>query len=177
LAISTLIKSFGLASIAVFWLPAGAQELILLDNYSFKYSALTSAPKEVVWNLWTDVKNWKQFDERIQYSYLTDTELFELGSRGVMKGRGAPETAFEVIQLSQNESFTLKLELPLSQSIELQRYFETDESGQTLFTHEVNFRGGLKPLYYLLLSGSFKSDLKLVVDQFQAIADRESSSP
>lgn len=153
-----------------------AQEPIRLENYSFKHSGTTQASEDFIWTLWTDVENWKQFDERIEYSHLIDTDIFAVGSRGVMKGKGAPRTAFEVIALDEGNSFTIKLELPLYQRVELQRYFEPSDINQTTFTHEVNFRGRLKSLYYLFLAGPFKSDLKLVIDEIQAIADRSVSS-
>ena len=168
-----------LCFIGLAWICTSAytEEIVKLENYSFKYSASTEASKETIWQLWTDVENWGQFDERIQYSYLIDTEIFELGSEGVMKGKNAPETAFEVIQIDPEQSFTLKLKLPLYQRIELQRYFSESSTDRTRFTHEVNFRGRLKSIYYLILAGPFKSDLELVVDKIQAIADMSLSSP
>lgn len=153
-----------------------AQEPIQLENYSFKHSGTTSASREAIWALWTDVENWKLFDERLEYSQLIDTDTFTLGSRGEMKGKGAPKTAFEVIAMDEGHSFTIKLELPLYQRVELQRYFESSDIGETIFTHEVNFRGRLKSLYYLFLAGPFRSDLELVIEEIQAIADKSASS-
>ena len=149
-----------------------AQGIETLPNYSFKYSAATKASKEDIWKLWSDVENWKKFDERIEYSRLKEGHDFSVGAQGYLKGKNAPKTAFELIEVHPNVSFKQRLKLPLYQTIELQRYFEESPDGQTIFTHEVNFKGRLKPLTYLLLCSAFKKDLELVIDQIQSIADQ-----
>ncbi len=147
--------------------------VVILPDYSFKYSATTQASKGQVWEIWSDVEHWTQFDERLEYSYLEEGNKFESGARGYLKGRNAPRTAFELMNVKPEISFTQRLELPFYQTIELQRYFEESSDGQTTFTHEVNFKGRLKPLTYMLLCGPFKRDLKLVIDSIKEISDQQ----
>lgn len=149
-----------------------ADNIILLPDYSFKYSAETSASTQDIWKLWSDVQNWKQFDERIEYSSLDDGQIFTSGARGYLKGKNAPRTAFELVDVKSGISFTQRLKLPFYQFIELRRYFEKDTNGKTVFTHEVNFKGRLRALTYAMLSSPFKKDLKLVVNQIRLIAER-----
>ena len=141
------------------------------------YSADTTASKERIWELWTDVENWKQFDERLEYSDLVDGQPFGEGAVGYMKGTGAPRTRFRIENVQPMESFSVRLFLPLAQSLELQRFFETTEDDHTRFTHVVEFQGFLKPVTYLFISRAFKSDLIKVVDSIQEIADEGAATP
>lgn len=167
----------GLTSITIFL--ALIPVLILCNQftYSFSYSADTSASKEQIWQLWTDVENWKQFDERLEYSYLEAGQQFGEGASGYLKGKNAPRTGFNIESVQSNQSFSVRLQLPLGQSIEMQRFFRTADNFGTRFTHRVEFHGWLKPISYLLLSAPFKSDLHLVVDSIQALADEDSPTP
>ena len=154
-----------------------AASLLVLGRfeYSFSYSANTLASKEEIWELWVDVENWKQFDERLEYSFIENNQQFADGATGYLKGRNAPRTKLRIEQVNSDKSFSVRLLLPLSQSIEMQRYFEETETG-TQFTHKVIFHGWLKPLFFLALAAPFKSDLHLVVDSIQTIADERASA-
>lgn len=152
-------------------MPSFAIEIIDLPDCAFKYSAQTSASKARVWELWKDVEHWKHFDERLQYSYLDGDKVFKLGATGVLKGKGAPKTKFTITEFNDGVSFVERLHLPLYQSIDLKRYYEEDVNGQTVFTHEVQFIGSLRYLYYLILAGPFKKDLKLVVNLLKVRAE------
>lgn len=160
------------------FLVAFAIILILSERftYSFSYSANTSTSPERIWQLWTDVENWKHFDERLEYSYLEEGQIFAEGASGYLKGENAPRTGFKIENIKLNQSFIVTLDLPMAQSIEMHRYIEVRDS-ETRFTHRVEFHGWLKPLTYLVLGKAFYSDLHMVVDSIQAIADEETSSP
>ncbi len=148
-----------------------AIDVVEFDDYSMKLSIETTASKAIIWSMWADVKNWKQFDERLEYSFLVDDMPFEVGSSGYVKGKGAPKTKFILTKVEAGVSFTEVLKLPLWQTVHLQRYFESSPEGKTIFTHEVNFKGGLKSVYYRLLAGSFKKDLKLVMEKMKVLAE------
>ena len=152
---------------------ANSSEVVELPNCSLKYSVETTASKSTIWKLWTDVENWKQFDTILEYSYLVDDAYFELGAIGYINANGAPKTKFEIVELKEPESFTLSLKLPLWQTMELQRYYEENEFGYTTFTHEVNFKGGLRHIYYALLASTFKKELINVMENLKEIAERD----
>ncbi len=154
-------------------LEASASEPVDLPNYSMKLSIETDASKATIWALWADVKNWKQFDERLEYSFLVDDAPFEKSAIGYVKGKGAPKTKFILTKVEIGVSFTEVLKLPLWQTVHLQRYFEKSLKGKTIFTHEVNFKGGLKSVYYRLLARAFKKDLKLVMEKMKVLAENK----
>ena len=153
-----------------------AQEVVKLPNYSLKYSIEVKASKETIWNIWKDVENWKDFDERLQYSYLTNDAVFEKGAIGYLKAKNAPKTKFEIIEFDDKTSFTQSLKIPFYQTIELQRYFEKGRDSQLMLVHEVNFKGRLRAVMYTLLCKPFKKDLKLVVNRIKELAEEKSPS-
>lgn len=174
---------FPLLSLAIFSAPArlSAQldtaEVVDLPGFSFKYSTETSASKSTIWRLWTDVDNWKKFDTSLEYSYLvedSDREAgFAEGAVGYLKAEGAPRTRFKIVNVDTPDSFVVRLYLPLYQTIDQQRYFEVNVSGGTTFTHEINFKGALSPIFYTLLSRIYKKETRLVVERLKAVAETE----
>ena len=153
------------------------QAVQVLPNYTLKYSVTTSAKKEVIWQLWEDVENWKDYDTILKYSYLEDGAEFTQGAIGYVKGKGAPKTKFKLIKVNPGISFTERLYVPLYQAIDLQRYFEESPEGTTTFTHEVNFKGRLSFLIYAVAGGAFKRDLPLVMSRMKALAESNSEPP
>lgn len=148
-------------------------EVINLPGYAFKYSAETSASKSTVWKLWIDVENWNAFDTALEYSYLEEGTTFGEGARGYLNAEGAPGVSFEIVDFSDKQSFTVQLNIPLYQVIQQRRYFELDNNGKTIFTHEVKFSGGLSPLVYLFLQRIYKKETQLVVEQLKCLAERQ----
>ncbi len=150
-----------------------AAEIIKLPGCAFKYSVETSAKKSTIWRLWSDVENWKKFDTLLEYSYLVNDASFTTGAVGYIKADGAFKTRFELTEVNAPNSFIESLKLPLYSSIELKRYFEINDSGNTTFTHEVDFKGPLKWLIYAVSAGTFKKELPLVVGRLKDVAERE----
>ncbi len=141
------------------------------DKYILQHSVITSATPEQIWRLWTDVNNWKQFDERLEYSQLIDNAQFSEGASGVIKSAGAPRTRFKLLNVIPNQSFTERLYVPLWQSIDLKRRVEINAKGQTVFTHEVHFNGPLRFFVHLASAKAFKKDLPLVMTKMKELAE------
>lgn len=152
---------------------AAAADIVILPDCSFKLSVQTTADKSTLWRLWSDVEHWKKFDTLLTYSYLVENTKFETGAIGYLKAKGAPKTRFELIEVNQSVSFIESLKLPLFQTIELQRYFEVSDNGETIFTHEVNFKGGLRFIMYALLARTFKKELVKVMTNLKEVAESE----
>ncbi len=150
-----------------------AVEIIKLPGCAFKYSVETTAEKSTIWRLWSDVENWKKFDTLLEYSYLVDNSDFTTGAVGYIKADGAFKTKFELTDVNAPHAFVESLKLPLYSTIELKRYFEINDNGNTTFTHEVDFKGPLKWLIYALSAGTFKKELPLVMERLKDVAERE----
>jgi hypothetical protein len=75
------------------------------------FSMEIKAPVETIWQLWTDVENWKKWDDSVEYSKI-DGE-FENGMLGTLKTVNGPKAKFRLKNITINKSFTSQLKLPL----------------------------------------------------------------
>lgn len=167
---------FWLTMVLLFFsLPTLCAEVITTGPYSYKLSVETSAKKSTVWRLWEDVENWKKYDTILEYSYLVDGAAFEKGAIGYVNARGAPKTKFELLEVNPGVSFDESLKLPLFSSLLLRRYFEPSESGPTIFTHEVEFKGPARWLMYRIMAKTFRKELPLVMGNLRDVAELEES--
>jgi len=155
--------------------PLNASEVLVLPNYTLKYSLKTNASEAAVWDLWQDVENWKKFDVLLEYSKLDPGQEFVTGATGVIKARGAGKTPFELIKVDPGVGFIEELKVPLYQTIELHRYFEKSTTGETIFSHEVRFRGRLRWLIYFAAASSFKKELPLVMGRLRELVEAHSN--
>ena len=154
---------------------ATVEDVEQLSPYKLRLKVKTSASKETVWQLWEDVENWKQFDEILLYSRLDEGHQFEVGATGVVKAKGAPKSKFKLIEVTSGVSFTERLTTPLWQSIDLLRYFEESEDGETIFVHEVHFKGSLRWIIYAAAGKTFKKELPRVMNNLRDVAEAKNS--
>ena len=147
------------------------EEIVQIDPCTYRLTLITKAKPETIWKLWEDVDNWKDYDTILQYSYLKDEAEFAVGAIGYVKAEGAPKTKFEIIQVDSGNSFIESLKLPLWSTLELKRYVSKNSDGDTVFTHEVEFKGWMKRAYYLLLAKTFKKELHLVMGRMRDLAE------
>ena len=156
--------------------PAMAQMATELPNYTLRHAVVTSASKDQVWELWSNVERWKDYDKIVEYAVLKDNADFVQGTQGYVKTTKAPRTRFTLIEVTEGSSFTEKLHLPLGQSILLKRYFgesQVDKQGTPMITvvHEVVFKGRLRSIVYLLSANAFKQDMPVVMNELARLAE------
>ncbi len=147
------------------------EKIVQIDTCTYRLTLATNASQETIWKLWEDVENWKDYDTILEYSYLQDDAEFAVGALGYVKADGAPKTKFEIISVDRGKSFVESLKLPLWSTLELKRYVSKNEDHETIFTHEVEFKGIMKRAYYLLLAKTFKKELYLVMGRMRALAE------
>ena len=92
-----------------------------------------------------------------------------------MKAKGAPKSKFKLIEVTSGVSFTERLTTPLWQSIDLLRYFEESEDGETVFVHEVHFKGSLRWIIYAAAGKTFKKELPRVMNNLRDVAEEKST--
>jgi hypothetical protein len=71
----------------------------------------TSASREAIWKIWTDVENWKAWDKDIEYSCLSGD--FKVGTIGTLKSAGSPKTKFTITECVYLKKFANESKLPL----------------------------------------------------------------
>ena len=155
---------------------ATVEDVEQLSAYKLRLKVETSASKETVWQLWEDVRNWKQYDEILLYSMLDEGHSFEVGATGVVKAKGAPKSKFKLIEVTPSVSFTERLSTPLWQSIDLVRYFEEGEDGKTIFVHEVHFKGSVRWIIYAAAGKTYKKELPRVMNKLRDVAEAQTST-
>lgn len=135
-------------------------------NKHFWYSMETTAPPEVIWEIWTDVPNWKEWD-----SGLKDASIeadFNIDVKGVITSLEDRKSKFKVVAFKEGQSYTYKTKLPLG-SLYVKRYLTVNE-GKTIFTHEVWFKGLTGGIFAKALGEKFRAMLPEVLSSIKEIA-------
>jgi Polyketide cyclase / dehydrase and lipid transport len=133
----------------------------------FSHTLKTAATPGRIWEIWTDVKNWAQWDTELITADLDGA--FVLGAIGRLKPKTGGVTKFEISQFNPGNSYTFAIGLPLC-SLQVHRYL-SDRVDGTYFTHEVSFQGWLGWLFGLLLGRKFRSVLPSVMANLERIAN------
>lgn len=133
----------------------------------FWYSMETSASPEVIWAIWTDVPNWKNWDTGLKDASMEGD--FNLDSKGVITTLEDRKSKFKVVDFIEGKSYTYKTKLPLS-SLYVNRYLEVKD-GKTIFTHEVWFRGLTGGIFARVFGEKFRTMLPNVLAQIKEIAE------
>lgn len=76
-----------------------------------EFSMEVKIPENKIWQLWTDVKNWKNWDDSVEYSSIHGS--FENGTVGTLKSVNGPKSNFCLKDVVVNKSFTSQTKLPL----------------------------------------------------------------
>lgn len=138
------------------------------SNQHFWHTSTTSAPPEKVWALWTDVSQWKSWD-----TGLSDAKMegpFQLNSTGEIISLEGRTSKFKVVAFTNGESYTFRTKLPLG-SLYVKRYLSIQE-GETVFTHEVWFKGLTKGIFAKAFGEKFRAILPEVLENIKHLAEK-----
>lgn len=97
----------------------------------------TNATKERIWELWSDVENWKKWDGEVQQSELNGR--FETGTMGMLKPTNGPKSKFIIKSATFPIEFTTSSSLPLAKMDFVHKL--TEKNGKLLLTHGVEISG------------------------------------
>ncbi|MEO1624136.1 MAG: SRPBCC family protein [Bacteroidota bacterium] len=136
------------------------------SNRHFWHSLPTEASKESIWNIWTDVSRWHQWDSGLQKAEMT--EPFALHAKGTITSLEGRTSKFQVVEFDPGNSYTIKTKLPLG-ALYVRRYFE-QKDGKQHFKHEVWFKGLTAGLFAKSFGPKFRSLLPEVLQNIQQIA-------
>jgi len=99
-------------------------------------SAVSSTP-EAVWQRWTDVENWSDWDESLLSSTLSGP--FEVGTRGELTPHGMSAMPFELTEVTPLKSFSDSTPLP-GATITFNHWLEQTAQGLKI-THQATLSG------------------------------------
>jgi hypothetical protein len=132
----------------------------------FSHILRTKATPEKIWNVWTNVDKWKQWDYNLEYSKLNGK--FAEGATGFLKSRRGPESRF-VIDLVAKHLLVVVIDIPFSK-LRITRRIYPQKSG-CKFSHETSFEGPVGFVYGLLLGKRFRRELPIVMGKVKKIAE------
>ena len=138
----------------------------------FWHSVSTTADPSEIWQIWTDVKNWKVWDTGLQDAEIKGT--MGLGTKGKITTLQGRKVNFKVVEWEEGKSYTYKTALPLG-SLYVKRYLE-EKDGKTLFTHRVWFQGLTSGIFAKQLGEEFRDLLPGVLENIKQIAEPKPST-
>lgn len=135
-------------------------------------AAESRATPEQIWQHYVDVSNWTRWDHAIERSTLDGP--FAVGTRGMLKPKGAPASVFETTWVESGRGFGDRTvmphpRLPLA-AIEFDHRLTPMAVG-TRITHTVRIHGFLGPVVARLLGSRLATELLVAVQTLAILAD------
>jgi Polyketide cyclase / dehydrase and lipid transport len=141
--------------------------------FTFQASAISKAKPETIWPHYSDVANWKRWDEALTASDLQGA--FEVGSHGTMTIEGNPRAlGFVLLEVEANKIFRDVTEIP-GVKIEFTHRLEPTPEG-TKITHHVTISGPAWEQVAATVGKKLEHDLPLTLASLAKFAERELSA-
>ncbi|MEM1328622.1 MAG: SRPBCC family protein [Bacteroidota bacterium] len=135
--------------------------------HHFIYTIDIDAEPKKVWTVLTDVSRWHVWDTELKSAQLDD--VFRLHATGKLIPKKGPELPFIITQLEEGKGYTFRTDMPIGHLL-IQRTLSS-KNGKTHFTDDIQFTGGLKYLFGLILGRSFQKVLPEVMHNFKQLAE------
>jgi hypothetical protein len=144
-----------------------AQVLAQESNTHFSHTVETTASPAGIWRIWTDVPNWKSWDDGLKSAELNGP--FAAGTTGTLIPDKGPKSRFVLTEVIDEQSYTVKTKLPLG-ALYVKRYLSVRD-GKTIFTHDVWFRGVTKGIFGRALGRNYRRILPEVMGKIKTLAE------
>lgn len=141
------------------------------SKYTFSHTDTTTAPMDRLWEVWTDVPKWNEWDTGLKSAELNGP--FAVGTKGRLIPNKGPKSDFEIVELQPMQGYTFRTSIPLGYLI-VKRSSNPLPDGRIAFTHQVTFTGGLKWLFFGLLGKEYKAMLPDVLAKIKQKAEAKS---
>ncbi len=135
----------------------------------FWHQEKTTASSEIIWDIWTDVPNWKDWDSGLKDASINGD--FKLDAKGKIISLENRKSKFKIIDFEEGVSYTMKTKLPLS-SLYVKRFI-SEKNGETFITHEVWFKGLTSRIFAKSFGTKFKNILPNVVREVITLAEQK----
>lgn len=136
--------------------------------WTIEVSRKTTAKKEIIWKLWTDVPNWNIWDAEVETAELFGQ--FQTGTKGILKPKGGPKAKFEMIECTNLKSFTDRSFLPLCKMDFIHSMTETNNGLE--ITHKIEMTGFMTFLFSKVIGNKIKVGLPIAVDNLINLAEK-----
>ena len=112
---------------------------------------------EQVFRLYQDAARWVDWDPEVTAASLPAG--LKLGAKGWLKPRSGPKANIEIVEVTPGQSFSVQSRLPLCRLLFGHSLASSSESGSTVATHWVEFKGPLSFLFRPLIGRSIQASL------------------
>lgn len=134
-----------------------------------KVSIKTNAAKTGIWKLWTDVENWKTWDNQVVDSSLDGD--FILGQTGELTPKGGPKGKFELVEVTKNKSFISRSKLPLAKMDFIHSMEE--KNGEIIITHKIQISGFSTFLFSRVIGKKIIQELPKALEELVKLAEKK----
>jgi uncharacterized membrane protein len=136
--------------------------------FTAQYSKTTTATREQIWQIWSDVENWKNWDKELASSKLFGQ--LKSGAKGEVVTTGGQKSTFEVTDCKENEVLADVSRLPLCEMRLIHTLSDTKDGLEV--THKVTMTGPLTFLYVQLFGKKVAQGLPDAVNSLVALAEK-----
>ncbi|WP_027186910.1 SRPBCC family protein [Desulfovibrio cuneatus] len=131
--------------------------------WSCEATATTTATPEQIWNLWTNLDSWPQWDTDVAWAKLETS--FVQGAYFRMKPTNGPAMRCLLQEVTHLHSFSTLSRLPLT------KVSFTHVFSEGTLCHKVEMRGWLTPLFKQLFGYKIEKELSSVVRSLAVLAE------
>ena len=128
----------------------------------------TTATREQIWKLWTDVANWSSWDKEVETAELFGE--FKTGTKGILKPAGGPKTSFIMTECTDFISFSDRSFLPLCKMDFIHKMQETKDGVEV--THKIVMTGLMTFLFSKVIGSKIEIGLPVAVEKLIEIAEK-----
>ena len=112
--------------------------------WEFDSSLVTPANRERVWELWTDISAWPEFNPGIRQASLEGP--FGPGAVGSSRASGGPPSKLRVVTVEPGHMFVTETPLPLA-TLRFEHRIEPADDGRLMVTMGVRMTGPATPFF------------------------------
>lgn len=138
----------------------------MTNKYSAK--AIIKASAETIFEFYSDVKNWKDWQPDLEFSDLEGD--FEDGSEGTFKLKGSQPTKFTLGSVQSNNGFNQVMNLPFGSKYIVTRRIELLGSSCEI-RHAIEFEGFFGWLTKVFAGSKYSERLQKSVDELQKLCE------
>lgn len=133
----------------------------------YAHSVLTTATPEKVWDIWKDVKNWKNWDAALSDANISGD--FKTDAVGILISEQGPKAKFRIASCIPFFSYTIDTKLPFAH-LYIRRLIGYNNK-KTMITNEVWMEGPLSSFWWKLIGQKYLDRLPNIMDRFKKIAE------
>jgi hypothetical protein len=135
-----------------------------------KSSVVTTASAENVWQVWTNVKEWPNWDSDV--ASCTMQGEFKQGAKATLKPTSGPQVTVEITSCVAHKSFVSTSYLPCWTTLVFDHQIRQVQGDKLKITHHVELKGCLAPLFYCILGRSIQKGLPQALQNLAGRAEK-----